>query len=690
MEILELLTQPKRLSQLRKLTHMPKENLDFHLKLLIKENKIAKGYDKKYYLLKEGTYIDSNPNYGFIKPDLGDKDVFCLKDYSKKARNNDKVLYYEYKDSYSNRQASQIVKIVERYIPIIIGTIDERIYNGRRSLYLVQNNLERSYYDIINYPSNLLPGMVVKAKVNFNYSYDTCEYIETIGNIDDPGIEISMIASEYGFYTEFPLDVKEEVKTIAQELLESDYIGRVDYRNLSAITIDGDDSKDFDDAVYLEKDNEGNYLLYVFIADVSSYVTYNSPLDQEAYKRGTSVYLADRVIPMLPHELSNGICSLNEKVDRKVLTCMMKIDHKGKFLNYDLKEGIIKSRHRMTYNKVNLMLEGDKDTIDNYRDIYDMILQMNELHNILRSKREHMGGLEFEIDEYKFSLNPDGSPKDITVRVRKEAEKIIEDFMICANEAVAKYLSGLNLPCLYRVHDKPDEDKLRDVFNTLSNMGVEVKVPRNDIKPKIIQQALDKISDGDDSLILNNRLLRAMAKAKYQPENIGHYGLALDYYCHFTSPIRRYPDLIVHRIIKELVLHKNDKFRDYFRYYDSNLEEIGISASNSERKAIECERAVNDMLQAWYAESMVDGIYKGIITSVTNFGFFVTLANGVEGLVHERNLPNTYRLDEKTKAFVNYVTHNTYKLGDHIDVIVKAADRVSKRIDFIPVVEVKK
>ncbi len=687
MDILEALTKTTRFSKVAKLTGIKKDKLKRDLTSLVKEDKVY--YNKRfdeYNILLTGKLSLKNELFGFIIPDDETKeDVYVNSRNLGGALDGDKVLYYTYRDFYKNemKEYAEIIKVLERGRQELVGTLKVKKTKTGMVYYIESSNPDDDFVATLspNDYDRVVPGMIVRVALSYKGSKKVlANLIEVVGNIDDPGIEISTIAATYGFAKDFPIEVKEEVKTIAQSLDEKDYIGRIDFRNLNIITIDGDDSKDFDDAISVEKLENGNYRLGVYIADVSNYVRFGHPLDDEAFKRGTSVYLADRVIPMLPHELSNGICSLNEGVDRLVMAITMEFDNKGDCKNYKIEEGVINSKHRMTYNKVNLILKGNETLINEYKDIYQMLLDMNSLHEIIRAKRESKGSLEFEVDEYKFTLNEDGSPKSIELRVRDEAEKIIEDFMVSANEMIAYHLSISELPCLFRVHEKPDQDKLRNVFNMITNMGVSLKVGQNDIHPRQIQTALEKISDSPRAAILNQLLLRSMMKAKYQPENLGHYGLALKYYCHFTSPIRRYPDLIVHRILKELIIHPNH-FTEHLRYYQNNLEEIGLKTSSSERRAIECERTVNDMLQAWYMETNIHKVYHGMITSITGFGIFVTIDSGVEGLIHIRNIDGYATFDEK-KVEMN-VGDKTYHLGDMVDVYVIASDRRTTKIDFM-------
>lgn len=677
--IIEALKKHHKLTKIAKVCHLDKKTTKSYLRQLINK-KIAVEYYENYYLLHTGILEITNEHFGFITPNDIDQteDYYVSSDSFNGAFDGDLVRFYIYKEPRNNRFRADIVEIIEHTKTELVGYLRINEFKERKNYNLISLDKKMIVKVIKDTLPALFNGAIIRAKLNYTNKTMTASFIELIGYKDDPGIEIATIAATYGFSKTFPQEVIDEVANIPQVVTNNEYINRKDFRDLPIITIDGDSSKDFDDAIYVKKETDNTYTLGVYIADVSNYVLFNKPLDKEAYKRGTSVYLADRVIPMLPRELSNGICSLNEGEDRLVLAIIMKINSKGQVVDSNLCEGVIKSRHRMTYTKVNKILNDDKDLITEYSDIYQMLLEANELHKIIRAQREASGSLDFDIDEYEFILNEDGSPKDIIKRTRYDAEKLIEDFMIVANEEVAKYMSHLDLPFLYRVHDKPVEQKVIDFMDYI---GETKKIKQNkEIYPKDVQTILKKLEDKPEGHILNQLLLRAMAKAKYSSRNIGHYGLALKKYCHFTSPIRRYPDLIVHRIIKELILHP-EHYESRYKYYANNLEEIGLNTSNRERNAISCERDTNDMLYAWYMEKHINETYTGYISAVTNFGLFVTIDKGVEGLIHIRNLVGNYSFNEKTMQLVGY--NRTFSLGDKVEVVVMLSDRYTKKIDFM-------
>jgi ribonuclease R len=666
--------------EIQSLVSINKQKLGIILEDMIEENKIIYDkIDKGYYPLKTGKMIVKDQGFGFITVDGEDEDYYVYPEKLGNAYTGDEVLFYPYGRGRKLMNA-KVVKVITRAHTHIIGTLVETRSKKGTKYYINSNdknfNVKARVTNQLSFNAPI--GSIVYADITYVGTAIEAAIKEVIGFKDDPGVEISQIALEYGFETKFPDEVLEEIKDIPDEVLEEELVGRRDYRELNVITIDGDDSKDFDDAVYLEKTSEGNFKLYVFIADVAHYVKEEAPLDVEALKRSTSVYLADRVIPMLPRKLSNGICSLNENVDRLVLACEMEIDLKGNLVGYEIVEGVIKSHHRMTYNNVNKIINKDDEIINQYTDLVDMIDLMVELSDIIRQRRYKKGGIEFEVDEYKFTLNSDGSPSSIVLRSRDTAEKLIEDFMLQANETVAYHMNIMNLPCVYRIHEKPDQEKLMNVFSLISNMGVNVKKTQNEIHPKQIQDALSQIEDSPYQPIINSLLLRSMMKAKYSEKCLGHYGLAMNYYCHFTSPIRRYPDLMTHRLIKNLLIKSNI---DDISFYEQILPDIADLTSIQERKAVECERTVNDMLYAWYMEQYIHKEYKGIITSITSFGMFITLPNGVEGLLSFRNMDGYYTYNQETMTLVG--NKKQYRMGDSIDIVVIFASRETRKIDFM-------
>lgn len=668
--------------ELKSILGVKANELDKILKKLIDEEKIV-SEGNSYYALMEGR-ININPRgFGFVKVEGFDNDFYVPAEFIGGAFEKDLCLIYPF-DNKGKSISAKVYKVVDRYHKFVIGTLKKKA-KKTKDVYYVRSNMD-DFDCLVNidysYLNGALPGDIVYADI-IKYGYNTIygKITRVIGKPRDKGIEISEIALEFGFEDKFSEETIKELDYINDEVEEKELVGRTDFTDKTIITIDGSDSKDFDDAVSLEKLSNGNYLLGVYIADVANYVKEGMGLDKDALKKGTSLYLADRVLPMLPKKLSNGICSLNEGVIRLVLACVMEIDLSGNLVNYDIKEGYIKSRHRMTYDDVNEILKDNKELVDKYSDIYDMLKDMEALSKVLRKRRHDNGGIEFDVDEFKFDLNEDGSPKNITLRSRDNAEKLIEDFMLEANQTIAYHLNISNLPCEYRIHENPDQDKLRDVFGIIRNMGVSVMALKNDIHPKQIQTILEKIKELPTAPILNNMLLRSMMKAKYDPQCLGHYGLGMKYYCHFTSPIRRYPDLMVHRIIKKLILHPNN-FEEDLAHFEAIISDISLSNSMQERKSIDCERKVNDMLSAWYMSNMPkDKVYEGIITSITNFGMYVTLENGIEGLLAYKNMDGYFEADNNNLSASSYDV--TYKLGDKVKVMVASASKLTCKIDFM-------
>ena len=651
---------------------------------LISEGKIVYAPQFQIYGIPKIAKIqlkDRGYAFGIVE---GEDDYYIAPDFILNAYNGDTVSILPLgKINEDDKLNSAIVcNVLERANKTVVGILSKK---GKKYIkyYIKSTRADFKYLvDVENNEiGNLEEGQIVIGDLIYDGFRLSATNLKLVGNPNDPGIEITEIALEYGFELEFSPETEEEIKKISDYVTEKEYKGREDYRDLLIITIDGDDSKDFDDAVNVRKLDNGNYLLGVFIADVSHYVKENTPLDKDALKRGTSVYLADRVIPMIPHKLSDGICSLNENVDRLVLACIMEIDNKGRLVNYDIKEGVIKSRHRMTYRKVNDILNGDEALSKEYYEIVDMLYLMKELSSIIRNIRHKKGAIDFETAEYKFSLNPNGSPKSITKCERLDAEKLIEDFMLKANETIAYHMNIMNLPIIYRVHEKPDQEKLHTIFDTIKLLGVNYKTIKDDIKTHDIQNVLENLGDNPNKEIINNMILRGMMKAKYSEACMGHYGLQMNYYCHFTSPIRRYPDLMTHRMIKKLLLHPTDKFENDLKKYSSIMKDVADANSLSEKKSVECEREVNDMLYAWYMQKRIGNEYDAIITSITPFGMFCEIGSGIEGLISYRNMSGYFDYNEKTISASNGKI--TYRLGDRIKIRVINANRKERVIDFV-------
>ena len=500
-----------------------------------------------------------------------------------------------------------------------------------------------------------------------------------IGHKNDPGVDILTIAAKHSIETEFSEEVKRELKNIPDEVCENDLIGRTDLTKEMIFTIDGDDTKDIDDAISVKRDGK-NYVLGVHIADVSNYVKVGSALYDSAFSRGTSSYLADTVIPMIPHQLSNGICSLNPEVIRLTLSCIMTIDNNGKVISYDIFPSYIKSRKQMTYKNVNKIL--DENIIpEGYGEFADTLKLMHELSKILRQEKINRGYIDFGIDEAKVIQDENGKAIDIVKRIQGTGEKLIEDFMIAANETVATHISNLDLPFIYRVHDLPNAEKIEDFSNLIKQMGYQIHTNLNKITPVTMQKLLNEFRDKDEFVILSDMLLRSMKKAIYSTNNIGHFGLASKNYTHFTSPIRRFPDLTVHRLLRTY-LFENRIDMETINFNAKYLIDVAEHSSETEVNSVEAERDALDMKMAEYMESHIGEEYEGIISGVTNFGMFVELDNLIEGLVHISTLDGFYTYVPEMLSLISANKKNKYRIGDKVKIIVTNANKNQGIIDF--------
>ena len=511
----------------------------------------------------------------------------------------------------------------------------------------------------------------------------TAVAIKTLGNKNDPGVDIMSIVVDNEIRTEWPTEAMEQANSIPDHVTPEDKKGRIDITEQPAVTIDGDDSKDFDDAVVLWKLPNGNYHLGVHIADVSHYVTENSPLDQEAFKRGNSTYLVDRVIPMLPFRLSNGICSLNEGVERLVLSCDMEITPDGQRVKYDIHPSVMKSHGRLTYNKVNQTLDPKQEDPkeEKYRKLKPMLEEMAKLHEALYKQRHLRGAIDFEEPEAKIKVDKDGKPVDIILRERGTAEKMIESFMLIANETVAQDYYKKNVPFLYRVHETPDEEKMKSFFEFISAFGLHITADPAHVNPKELQKVVAKTEGTPEEMVVQMMMLRSLKQAHYSPDPLGHFGLAAKDYTHFTSPIRRYSDLMVHRMIHTYADQgKGKKVQDHFK---SQLPEVAEQTSSQERRSIDAERGVNDLKMTEYMADKVGQVFDAIVSSVTSFGMFIQLPNTVEGLIHISNLNDDYyNFNEKSMTLTGRNSHKEFKVGMPIKVKLIRADVEQHQLDF--------
>ena len=626
-----------------------------------------------------GTIVIRNDN-PYLKTNVDS--LYVARKYLGNAFDKDIVIATVHTDYYGRKEA-RVYKVVSHSNLELVAKMTKRVYRNEKIFKVVDPN---SNYEFISVKQDKLNGAHPKDICILEIKYKGEEMIASvkkiIGHESDIGSDVlALVASAKVPYI-FNDNIYEEVNKINNEVLKEELVGRVDFTQDLVITIDGDDSKDFDDAVNLKILPNGNYLLAVHIADVSHYVKEYSQIDQEALRRGTSIYLADRVIPMLPEKLSNGICSLNEGVVRLVLSCIMEFDKNGRIINSSIKSGYIKSKHRMTYSNVNKIFEGNEVLIKKYSDIYPMLLNMKDLSLLLRGIREERGGLDFDIKEMKIIVDEKGTPINVESRERGLSEMMIEDFMLAANEAVAETLFHLKYPCCYRVHEEPNKERLTNVNNILKAIGEEIKNIDKGVKPKQLQRLMNNIKGTAAEDSVNTLLLRAMAKARYDSMPLGHYGLAAQYYCHFTSPIRRYPDLQTHRMITDLLINKNN-VEESLNHYNIILDNVCSLSSDAERRAVDLERMVNDMKAAEYMMDKVGNIYNAVISSVTSFGFFVMLENTIEGLVHVKNLPDFYIYDEKMGTLTGNYSKVVYNIGDRIKVKLIGASKETRQIDFM-------
>lgn len=632
--------------------------------------------------LRKGVMRTNKKGFGFVEVDNMDDDIYVAQDNMNGAIHDDIVLVEITSKMNLDRLEGRILKVIKRQVQRYIGeiTFDAK---GKGHIKLDDNKIKLNIEIPKDKTLNAVDGhkVVVELvkKLNNNLKYEG-KVVEIIGHKNDPGVDILSIIYKYNINTVFPDDVKEEVANINMEVLPEEYHGRRDLRDQMIFTIDGDDTKDIDDAISIEKFANGHYKLGVHIADVSYYVKEGSPLDNEAMERGTSVYLVDRVIPMLPHELSNGICSLNPNVDRLAISCVMEFDSTGKQLDYEIFPSVIKSRIQMTYKKVNSILE--KNVVpEGYEPYADTLREMSELATILRKAKVRRGYINFDIDEAKILVDENCKPTEITVRERGVGENLIEDFMIAANECVATHIYFMNLPFIYRVHEVPKEEKIRSFLGFVSNLGYSIPGDIKDTKPTTMQRILKALEDKPEYKILSSLLLRCMQKAVYKPVNLGHYGLASTCYTHFTSPIRRYPDTTVHRLLRTY-LFENKIDNTTIRKWEEKLVYIADHSSDRERASVDCEREVEDMKMAEYMENHIGEEFNGMISSVTSFGMFVELDNLVEGLVPLRDMPDFFVYDEERMTLTGEKSHVKYTIGERVRVKVVRASKEDKTIDF--------
>ncbi len=649
---------------------------------LTKKGKFIKAKHSDKELI--GTFISHPKGFGFVEIDGRDEDLYIPENFVNGAFHKDTVKVALLSGQNGRRQEAQVIEILSRGMRQIVGIYDK---SNKNYGFVIPDNTKIN--DDIFVPVERSKGAVSGHKVvceitdyGKNNRKPEGKVTEILGHVNDPGVDIMSIVKGYELPTEFSEKIMNQVERVANEVSEADMAGRRDLRDLQMVTIDGEDAKDLDDAVSLTKDG-GYYQLGVHIADVTNYVQENSALDWEARERGTSVYLVDRVIPMLPHKLSNGICSLNAGENRLALSCLMTIDAKGEVVSHEIIESVIKVDKRMTYTSVKKILEDKDETeIELYQELVPMFELMQELARILREKRKKRGSIDFDFPESKIILDKQGHPIEIKPYERNVATKIIEDFMLIANETVAEHFHWMELPFLYRTHDNPDSEKISKLSTFIRNFGYSIKSKQEEIHPKELQKLLAKIEDTPEEALISRLTLRSMKQAKYTINCTGHFGLACSYYCHFTSPIRRYPDLQIHRIIKEQIRGRlNDK---RIEHYNEILPEVAKHSSEMERRADEAERETDKLKKVEFMEAHIGEIYEGVISSITTWGVYVELPNTIEGMIHVSMLPGDYfYYDEETYEMVGQATNIRYKLGQTLKVKVNATDKILRTIDFV-------
>ena len=669
-------------------------NLKKALEELLAEDKIQISKRGKYSIFDAktanakteriiGTFISNQRGFGFVEVDGREEDLFIPEDKVNGAYHLDTVEVSLLRKPTGKRQEAEVIKVIERGTNTIVGTFQKNRTFG----FVIPDNqkLAEDIFIPIERSKGAVDGHKVVVELT-DYGNERKKpegkVVEILGHINDPGVDIMSIVKGFDLPVEYPEKVMNQVERIQDEISEADCMGRSDYRDMVMVTIDGEDAKDLDDAVSLTV-KDGLYYLGVHIADVSNYVQERSALDREALNRGTSVYLVDRVIPMLPHKLSNGICSLNAGVDRLALSCLMTINEKGEVIDHSIEETVICVNERMTYTSVKKILE-DKDEAERerYKELVPMFEQMEELAAILRKKRRKRGSIDFDFPESKILLDKEGHPVEIKPYDRNVATKIIEDFMLIANETVAQHFYWLEMPFVYRTHDFPDPEKIQKLASFIYNFGYHMKVNKEEVHPKEIQKLLSKVEGSNEEALISRLALRSMKQAKYTVDCSGHFGLACDYYCHFTSPIRRYPDLQIHRIIKDWIRGRMKSKK--IEHYNEILPQVAAQSSKLERRAEEAERETNKLKKVEYMERHLGEVFTGVVSGVTQWGIYVELPNTVEGMVHVSKLPGDYFLyDEQAYEMVGRDTGIKYKLGQTVQVCVENTDKFLRTIDFV-------
>ena len=684
---------PMKAKEMALILMVPKSKYNEFVNLLNKlesEYKIVKNRKNRYRISEletfEGIYRKNQKGFGFIKIENREDEIYVSKENSNNALNGDKVIVEIIEEKNKEKNAEgKILKIIKHEKDTVVGVFQDNknfgfvvpddksfgtdIFISKKNFGKARNN-HKVLAKITKYPEK---GKKAEGKI-----------IEVIGNVNEAGVDMLSLIKEYDLPYKFPEEVIEEAKKQGDKIDKKDIPNRVDLRDKIIFTIDGEDAKDLDDAVRVEKLENGNYKLDVHIADVSYYVKQDSKLDKEAVIRGTSIYMLGRVIPMLPRELSNGICSLNAGEDRYTLSCSMEIDKKGKVISSSVYKGLIKVTERMTYTDVQKILDkSDKKVLKRYEKYIQEFENMKELATILKNRRLEQGYLNLDIPESKIVLDTDGKAIDVKKYETNFANEIIEQFMLTANETIAEKFYWLDAPFIYRVHENPDLEKITELNKFLFNFGYKIKANKDNVYPKEFSKVLEEVKGKEEERVVSNLILRTLKVARYEAENKGHFGIASKYYCHFTSPIRRYPDLFIHRIISKYIENNYDiKEKEIQKLYDL-AEKRADSSSEREKIATKVEREAIDIKKAEYMENKIGEVYEGIVSSVTQFGIFVELENTVEGLIRFENLGDEYFIyDENKKILIGERTNKTYKIGDKVKIKVIKANKLLRQIDF--------
>lgn len=652
---------------------------------LIRTRKNRFGLPEKMNLIR-GKIEMNRKGFAFLIPeDENAQDVYIHSSDLESAMNNDIVIVrLERKGVRDNRPEGVVIRVLERANEQIVGTFEDNQSFG----FIIPDD-QRIPNDIF-IPKGKMNGAVSGHKVivkltKFPERRKSAEgeVVKILGHKNDPGIDILSIIYKHGIKIDFPEEVLDYVANIPEHVTEADMEGRRDLRNETVVTIDGADAKDLDDAIRVEKLPNGNYLLGVYISDVSYYVDESSVLDKEAEARATSVYLVDRVIPMIPHRLSNGICSLNRGEDRLTLSCEMEINKNGQVVNHEIFEAVINTTERMTYENVNkILVEKDEAVREEFAPLVPLFENMEALAEILRQKRMKRGAIDFDFKEAQVIVDEEGKAEDIVIRERSVGERLIEEFMLATNETIAEHFHWLEVPFVHRIHETPDEAKLEHFYEFLAGLGYVVKGTANEVHPLELQKVLERVRGETEEMVISKLMLRSMKQAKYDPNSVGHFGLSTEFYTHFTAPIRRYPDLIVHRLIRTYLIEGNLSNKTLKRWRDQ-LPDITRHSSEMERAAVETERDVDDLKKAEYMVDKIGEEYTGIISSVTSFGLFVELENTVEGLIHVSYMTDDYyHYSDRHHALIGEMTGKVYRIGEEVEIKVTEVNVDERTVDF--------